>query len=130
ALPRFLAFRRDQRALAVSVSLAIAVGFAGLVVLPQWTIFWVVLTGFGSGVAFPLALAFIGLRSSDHHQAASLSLMSQSMGYLLAAFGAVLFGLAHDLSGGWALPLGGLAACGLVGAIMGYSAGQNRPVTA
>jgi CP family cyanate transporter-like MFS transporter len=130
ALPRFLAFRRDQRALAVSVSLAIAVGFAGLVVLPQWTIFWVVLTGFGSGVAFPLALAFIGLRSSDHHQAASLSLMSQSMGYLLAAFGPVLFGLAHDLSGGWALPLGGLAACGLLQAIMGYNAGQNRTVTA
>jgi CP family cyanate transporter-like MFS transporter len=129
ALPRLLTLRRDQRALAVSVSLAMAVGVAGLFMWPQWTIFWVGLTGFGSGVAFPLALAFIGLRSSDHHQAASLSLMSQSMGYLLAAFGPVLFGLAHDLSGGWVLPLGGLAACALLQAIMGYQAGQNRTVT-
>jgi CP family cyanate transporter-like MFS transporter len=129
ALPRFLALRRDQRALAVSVSLAIAIGFAGLFVWPQWTIFWVGLTGFGSGVAFPLALAFIGLRSSDHHEAASLSLMSQSMGYLLAAFGPVLFGLAHDLSGGWAVPLGGMVVSGLLQALMGYHAGQARTVT-
>jgi CP family cyanate transporter-like MFS transporter len=130
ALPRFLALRRDQRALAVSVSLAIAIGFAGLFLWPQWTLFWIGLTGFGSGVAFPLALAFIGLRSSDHHEAASLSLMSQSMGYLLAAFGPVLFGLAHDLSGGWVVPLGGMAVSGMLQALMGYYAGQSRTVTA
>lgn len=129
ALPRLLALRKDQSALAVAASLGIAIGVVGLIVYPNWTVVWVALAGFGSGLSFPLALAFIGLRSIDHHQAASLSLMSQSMGYLLAAFGPLLFGLAHDLSGGWALPLAGFATCAVVQAIVGYTAGQNRTVS-
>ena len=129
ALPQLLALRQDQRALAVFVSLVIFIGIVGLLLHPEWMVFWVGLSGFGCGVSFPLALAFIGLRSSDHHQAASLSLMSQSMGYLIAAFGPLLFGLAHDLSGGWMIPLVGLAACALVQAIVGYKGGQNRTVS-
>ncbi|HEY8539775.1 MAG TPA: MFS transporter [Steroidobacteraceae bacterium] len=128
-LPRLLALRKDQSALAAAASLGIAVGVVGLILFPKWTIAWIAVAGFGSGVSFPLALAFIGLRSSDHHQAASLSLMSQSIGYLLAAFGPLLFGMAHDLSGGWALPLGGFAACAVIQAIVGYKAGRNRTVS-
>ena len=41
-----------------------------------------------------LGLTFIGLRASSAHQAAALSGMAQSVGYLLAACGlvAVVFG--------------------------------------
>lgn len=128
-MPRLLSLRKDQSALAAAASLGIAIGVLGLLVFPRWTVAWVALAGFGSGVSFPLALAFIGLRSTDHHQAASLSLMSQSMGYLLAASGPLLFGWAHDLSGGWTLPLGGFAACAAIQAIVGYKAGRNRTVS-
>jgi len=129
ALPRLLSLRRDQSVLAVCAALAITAGVFGLLVYPQWTIAWLGLTGIGSGVSFPLALAFIGLRSTDHHQAASLSLMSQSMGYLLAAFGPVLFGLAHDISGGWALPLGCWTVCGLLQGVAGYASGRARTIS-
>src|SRR5690606_28917051 len=129
AMPRLLALRADQSVLAVCASLTIAAGVFGLLFYPEWTIAWVGLAGIGCGVCFPLALAFIGLRSTDHHQAASLSLMSQSMGYLLAASGPLLFGFAHDLSGAWAIPLAGLAACAVVQAVAGYKAGRNRTVS-
>lgn len=128
-MPRLLALRSDQSVLAVCASLTIAAGVLGLVLYPAWTIAWVGLAGLGCGVSFPLALAFIGLRATDHHEATSLSLMVQSMGYLLAASGPLLFGLAHDLSGGWAIPLGGLAACALIQAVAGYEAGRNRTVS-
>lgn len=127
-LPRLLALRQDQRAIAVFSSLLIALGILGLLVLPEWTLAWIVVMGFGSGVCFPLAIAYIGLRSRDHQQATSLSLMAQSMGYLLAAFGPFLFGLAHDHSGGWTLPLAGLAVCTVFQAIMGYKGGRNEAV--
>lgn len=129
ALPRLLALRQDQRALAVFSSLSITAGILGLLLQPAWTLLWIVVMGFGSGVCFPLAIAYIGLRSTDHQQATSLSLMAQSMGYLLAAFGPFLFGLAHDLSGGWTLPLAGLAGCTVFQAIMGYNGGRNATVT-
>lgn len=128
ALPRLLALRRDQSVLAVAAALINTTGILGFMLCPEWTMLWIVMTGFGSGVCFPLALAFIGLRAADHHQAASLSLMAQSLGYLLAAAGPLLFGLAHDLSGGWRLPLAGLAACALLMTIVGHRAGQNRTI--
>ena len=129
AMPRLLALRPDQSMLAAWASLTIAAGVLGLLLYPAWTIAWFALAGVGCGVCFPLALAFIGLRSTDHHQAASLSLMSQAMGYLLAASGPLLFGLAHDLSGAWTIPLSGLAACALLQVVVGWEAGRNRTVS-
>ncbi|PPE69524.1 MFS transporter [Caldimonas thermodepolymerans] len=128
-MPRLLAARPDQRALAVFASLVILTGVLGLMLHPAWALLWVSLAGLGSGLSFPLALAFIGLRTTDHRQAASLSLMSQSIGYLLAAAGPLLFGLAHDLSGGWTAPLAGLAASTVVLAVVGYRAGQARTIS-
>ncbi len=129
ALPKFLALREDQRALAVVSSSTIVAGVLGMLLYPSWTMLWVALAGFGSGVCFPLAIAFIGLRSADHHEAASLSLMAQTMGYTFAAGGPVLFGLAYDLSGGWSVPLLGLVICALLQALTGYKAGQKRTVS-
>ncbi|MDY2571267.1 hypothetical protein R3X48_24210, partial [Salmonella enterica subsp. enterica serovar Typhimurium] len=48
-----------------------------------------------------LGLTFIGLRASSAHQAAALSGMAQSVGYLLAACGPPLMGRIHDANGDW-----------------------------
>ncbi|MDZ3934662.1 hypothetical protein UXB74_24795, partial [Escherichia marmotae] len=55
--------------------------------------------GFGSGATMILGLTFIGLRASSAHQAAALSGMAQSVGYLLAACGPPLMGKIHDANG-------------------------------
>lgn len=129
ALPLLLGQRKDQRVLAAIASLGMAVGVTGLMLWPALTYLWVVLMGCGSGACFPLALAFISLRSADHREAASLSLMSQSLGYLLAAFGPILVGFAHDLAGSWTIPLAGLVVLAIMQSLVGYQAGRNKTVS-
>lgn len=130
ALPLLLGSRKDQSAVAALASLAMVAGVAGLMLLPAWVYVWIVLMGCGSGACFPLALAFISLRAANHREATSLSLMAQSIGYLLAALGPLLVGLAHDLVGSWMLPLAGLVVLAMVQAIVGYQAGRNKTVSA
>lgn len=113
----------DQRPLVVVLAAAAATGFTGLLLAPAaapWV--WAVLIGIGMG-AFPLALTLIGLRARTTDGTAALSSLGQGVGYLIAAGGPVLFGLLHDATDSWDLPLAvviGLLvpqlACGLIAA--------------
>lgn len=87
---------------AVVVFLACFVaGYLGLLLAPgNGTWLWVVLAGIGPGT-FPLALVLINLRTRTHAGAGALSGFSQGIGYALACTGPLLFGIFHDLSGGW-----------------------------
>jgi CP family cyanate transporter-like MFS transporter len=114
----------DQRLLAAGWSLMAGVAFAGLLLAPVLTLLWVVLGGLASGGALVLALSFFGLRSVGSQQAAALSGMAQSVGYLIAASGPVLFGVLHDASGGWSIPLLLLVVLAGVQLLMGYRAGR------
>lgn len=57
--------------------------------------------------------------------AAALSGMAQSVGYLMAAMGPLLPGKVQELCGGWTLPLLMAAAIAVVGACTGIAAGRN-----
>lgn len=123
-LPRF----NDQRWIAALVSLLCAVGAAGLWFVPGQAIIWTLLFGFGSGATMILGLTFIGLRASSAHQAAALSGMAQSVGYLLAACGPPVMGKLHDASGSWYLPLSGVTVLAIIMAISGLYAGRDREI--
>ena len=129
AIPLLLSRLRDQRAVAVIFALFCAISAIGLWLLPQFASLWVVLYGFGSGATMILGLTFIGLRASSAHQAAALSGMAQSVGYLLAAFGPPVMGKIHDVSGEWALPLAGCALLAVIMAVAGGFAGRDRVIT-
>lgn len=92
---------KDQRGLAVALAGSGLVALLGLLTFPALAIFWVSLFGFGIGGAFILALAFIGLRTTSAQQTATLSGMTQSIGYLLSATAPVSVGALHDLVGSW-----------------------------
>lgn len=119
---------RDQRAIALCSSLLIFTGVAGLLLMPANSLVWLIFAGLGAGSSLVLALSFFGLRSSHHHQATQLSGMAQSVGYLLAALGPTLFGLLHDLTQGWRLPLAILLALTLLQMLFGILAGRNRVI--
>lgn len=123
-LPRF----NDQRWIAALVSLLCAVGAAGLWFVPGQAIIWTLLFSFGSGATMILGLTFIGLRASSAHQAAALSGMAQSVGYLLAACGPPVMGKLHDASGSWYLPLSGVTVLAIIMAILGLYAGRDREI--
>jgi CP family cyanate transporter-like MFS transporter len=86
---------------------------------------WVSLIGFSLGGSFGLALLFIVLRTSDTETATELSGLAQSIGYLLASAGPALFGLLHDISGNWIVPLLMLVAVLL--AKLSFGLGAARP---
>ncbi|MFF2021935.1 MFS transporter [Streptomyces sp. NPDC058171] len=105
AVPGALRWARDQRALAASCSAVLLLGYLGLLLAPGRALWWSVVLGLGGGACLVLALAFLGLRAQDATGAGALSAMAQSIGYLLAAVGPVLFGLLHTISSGWRAPL-------------------------
>ncbi|AXC72199.1 CynX/NimT family MFS transporter [Salmonella enterica] len=128
AIPLILHRFNDQRWIAALVSLLCAVGAAGLWFVPGQAIIWTLLFGFGSGATMILGLTFIGLRASSAHQAAALSGMAQSVGYLLAACGPPVMGKLHDASGSWYLPLSGVTILAIIMAIFGLYAGRDREI--
>ncbi|MER6950941.1 MFS transporter [Nonomuraea sp. NPDC000554] len=105
AVPAALRWARDQRAVATVSSLVLLAGCLGLLVAPGWALLWSVVLGLGGGACLVLALAFLGLRAQDATVAGTLSAMAQSIGYLLAAAGPVIFGLLHTVSSGWQAPI-------------------------
>ncbi|OXM61885.1 MFS transporter [Amycolatopsis vastitatis] len=101
-------------------------GTAGLMLAPAWSpLLWSILVGLGMSV-FSLALTVIALRARTGADTARLSGMAQGFGYLFAALGPFLFGLLHDVAGGWTVPLAMLLGLLLVQVVFGVLAGRHR----
>ncbi len=128
AIPLVLHRLKDQRGIAVLVALMCVVSTLGLWLLPGQAVIWTLIFGFGSGATMILGLTFIGLRASSAHQAAALSGMAQTIGYLLAACGPPLIGKIHDAYGDWHIPLIIVALVAVVMALFGALAGRAREI--
>ncbi len=128
AAPVLLRYGRDQRAVAVLSCVVTAIGTFGLLLVPRLATMWLFVLGGSFGISFILAFAFIGMRARDHRRATSLSTLSQAVAYLIAAAGPPVFGLLHDLTAHWTVPMGSLAAVALIQAVAGFGAGRNGTV--
>jgi CP family cyanate transporter-like MFS transporter len=120
----------DQRPLGAGAAVLGVLSFLGFVVAPNLSWLWSATVGLSQGVGITLALSFFALRARDARQAAALSGMGQSLGYLLAALGPLLFGVLHDATGGWGTPLVILAALIGVQAVVALGAGRARQLSA
>jgi CP family cyanate transporter-like MFS transporter len=126
--PALLRRGPDQRPLAVAASLITALCVLGLAVAPRLASLWLTVFGASIGITFILAFALIGLRTTDHRRAASLSAMAQAAGYLIAATGPIAFGLLHDLTAGWTVPMAGLVTVTVIEAAVALGAGRRGSV--
>ena len=121
---------KNQVMLAFVSSGLILAGIIGLLAgLSELSILWVVFLGVGNGSAFSLSMMFFTLGTKDGYEAAELSGMAQSLGYLLAAVGPVLVGGLQDITGSWTLPLSMMALFAIVMLIMGVASGKNKQVS-
>jgi len=119
----------NQRILVATTTVLLLAGTLGLLLgSSQLLIVWIILLGMGVGFAFSLAMMFLGLRTRTSRQAAELSGMAQSVGYLLAAAGPALFGYLHDATGSWNAPLIILVAASILLGVVGLGAARNRYV--
>ena len=118
-----------QRLLAAGGSALSLAGYLGMLLAPGLALLWAVVVGLASGICFVLALLFFTLRAADSFSAAALSGMAQSIGYLFATSGPVLFGALHDVTGGWSVPLLVVMAAAFVQTCVGLGAGRNLTVS-
>jgi len=120
----------NQRSLVVLIVLFLLIGYAGILSggSSTWLFLWITLMGFAQGAGISLALTLFGLRTSTHQQAAELSGMAQSIGYLLASVGPVLFGFLHDITGGWTGSIFVLISAAILQLITGLRAGRDSKI--
>ncbi|ANF95353.1 CynX/NimT family MFS transporter [Paenibacillus bovis] len=90
-----------------------------------WIAFCLILLGIAGAAAFSLSMMFFNLRTRTPEQATEVSGMAQSVGYLLAACGPTLFGILHDATGTWTIPLTLLVAAAASLLYTGFGAGSR-----
>ncbi|HET8736524.1 MAG TPA: MFS transporter [Pricia sp.] len=129
AVPILAGRRRDQRSIVLFLVVIEVIGLLGLL-FPEvgmvWL--WVSLIGFVLGGTFGLALLFIVLRSHDSDSATELSGMAQSIGYVIAATGPIIFGSIFDVTGSWKYSLILLLGIVLIKLWMGLGAAKPGKV--
>ena len=118
---------KDQRIIVIGIAVLYLIGYGGvfageLSLIPLWMIF----IGIAGGASFGLAMMFFTLRTETHSEAAELSGMAQSSGYLLAAIGPVLFGFLHDVTASWKSSMLIFIIASLILLICGMKAGKNE----
>lgn len=101
-VPIWAGRRNDQRIIVYFLMILEVISLIALL-MPgtKFVAFWVALIGFEVGGCFALALLLIVLRSVDTDTATELSGMAQSIGYLVAATGPIIFGMIFDITGNW-----------------------------
>ncbi len=129
SIPIWAGRQKDQRNIVLLLSALEIVGIIGLL-LPQtgYIEVWVSLIGFVLGGTFGLALLFIVLRAKDEATTTELSGMAQSVGYVVAATGPIVFGSLYDLSSSWTYSLILLLAITVIKLFMGLGAGKENHV--
>lgn len=127
-IPPIAARQGSQSPWIVGLGLFGIAGLLGFLLAPASApVLWCVLLGIGMSV-FSLALTTIALRARGGAETAQLSGMAQGFGYLLAAVGPFLFGLLHDMTGGWTAPFVMLLAAVSIQLVIGAIAGRPRYV--
>ncbi|WP_339254712.1 MFS transporter [Sporosarcina sp. FSL W8-0480] len=120
---------KDQRIAVVGVAALFLIGYGGVLVDGSVLIpLWMIAIGIAGGAAFGIAMMFFTLRTDTHTEAANLSGMAQSFGYLLAAVGPVLFGFLYDLTTTWTSSMFIFLVGSLALLASGMIAGQNKKI--
>ena len=111
---------RRVRPLMLVLGACYVVAYTGMLVAPvggSWL--WMALAGIGGGM-FPIALTLIGMRARTANTTAALSAFVQTVGYMVAGSGPLLFGVLHGATGGWGAPMALLFAAMLISLVAGW----------
>ncbi|MEB4615126.1 CynX/NimT family MFS transporter [Leucobacter sp. M11] len=117
---------RDQRPILLMLAPLPLIGLIGQLNFPELSLVWNLVIGVSAGGTIVLALALFGLRATNHYQAASISGMAQSFGYLLAAACPIIVGALHDTTGNWDTVLYFLLGLQVVQITSGVLASRDR----
>ncbi|WP_018297549.1 MFS transporter [Corynebacterium lubricantis] len=124
-LPTVIARSRTLTPWVLVFGLATAGGYLGLLVAPAAApLLWAVVLGVG-GWCFPLAVALIPARTRSPLVTAKLSGFVQPYGYVVAAVGPMLIGVAYGILGSFQAILIVLIILGVLLGLLGVTAARN-----
>ena len=121
---------KTQWALVIGINMLYIFGITTLLLKPSFVMIAIAITfiGVASSANFALSLSFLTIRAKNARDAAELSGMAQSMGYLLAAIGPIFIGFLYDVTHAWTFPLIILIGITFIIIYVGVGAGQNKYV--
>jgi len=127
--PVMAARMKNQTPLLRGTFILLLIGLTGIIFgKTEYVVVSVVLMGISLGMAFALATMFFVLRTRNTSEAANLSGMAQSVGYLIAACGPPIFGALYSLTGNWFIPLIFLVVAAIALFITGLASSKNKYV--
>ena len=127
--PYFSSKLGDLRALLAILGVLLSLSFAGLIIDGGWRlIFWFLITNIALSISFPLSLLLTVTRSVHPGETRSLSIMAQSVGYLMAAFAPGIVGAIYDITLNWDIALIFPVVLGVILGAVGYFAGKPEKI--
>ncbi|MFC6177786.1 CynX/NimT family MFS transporter [Companilactobacillus huachuanensis] len=128
----FLSIKKHgMRTLLIMLFIGYAIAPLGYLVSTNNAVFLTIvtiITGFGSGLAFNMAIIFFTEKTTNPYQTAEVSGMAQSAGYLLAAVGPVLFGFIENSVGSWNVVILILVVLSTLLALSGVLVARHKPI--
>lgn len=120
---------KDQRKLIYFVSLLLFVSMIMFVIDKiRFAYIAAILIGASNGFAFSMCLLFFSIRTQSVANAVKLSGMAQSIGYLIAAFGPMVFGGLRKFDKSWDLSLYFIVLIGILILYFGSAASRDLKV--
>ncbi len=117
---------KNQVGMAILLGVMYLIGFSSLFIHVLWINYiGLILIGLGMGSSISLAYTLIGLRTKHETTTASLSGMSQSSGYYLAALGPVMFGIVFDIFNDWDMFIWLMLICSALFLYFGARSGRS-----
>jgi CP family cyanate transporter-like MFS transporter len=129
AVPHFASKQKDFRLVLVVFSIFLAVSYFAISVDSGSRLWlWVILGNIGVYVTFSTALFLVVFRAADASKTKSLSIMMQSVGYIMATVSPVVLGRLFDVTGNWNQALYFIIALAAIQVIVALKAGAREKV--
>ena len=129
AAPHYASKLKNIRTLLLLLGVMISASFAAVILDSGWRlVIWLLISNIGLSITFPLSLLLTVTRSIEAGETRSLSIMAQSIGYLMAAFAPGIVGAIFDSTLSWNTALLVPLVLGLFLAGVGYFAGKPEKI--
>ncbi|MHA6251474.1 CynX/NimT family MFS transporter [Oceanobacillus sp. CAU 1775] len=130
AVPVLADKMKSQKGIIMILAVLNIIGYIGILISNNFTIIVIssIFIGIPLSGIFALALTLLGKRARTSEDAADLSGMAQSVGYVLAAIGPIFIGFLFDLSGNWDIPIIAILITIVILTIFGLFVGRDRYV--
>ena len=129
AVPHYASKQKDFRLVLVIFSIFLAVSYFAISVdsgARLWL--WVILGNIGAYVTFSTALFLVVFRAADATKTKSLSIMMQSVGYIMATVSPIVLGRLFDLTGNWNRALYFIIVLAALQVIVALKAGSREKI--